>query len=141
MIIGKQRISCIVTPVKVLTINNLTVVLRSWLILQVFFKLRMRVWLLIACMMTVTFLPRLLPGFLIGKLHYGKKIEKFLRLIPYTAMTALVIPGIFSVDATYWWVGAVGGAVAIACSCIQKMPLAVTVIASVASVAMMYNFV
>lgn len=101
----------------------------------------MRIWLLIACMMAVTFLPRVLPGFLIGKLHYGKKTEKFLRLIPYTAMTALVIPGIFSVDASHWWIGAVGGALAIALSCIKKMPLAVTVIASVASVALMYRFI
>ena len=96
----------------------------------------MNVWLLIVCMMAVTFLPRVIPGFLIGTLHYGKKTEKFLRLIPYTAMTALVIPGIFSVDATYWWIGAIGGVVAIVLSCIKKMPLAVTVIASVASVAL-----
>jgi len=101
----------------------------------------MKIWLLIVCMMAVTFLPRVLPGFLIGKLHYGKKTEKFLRLIPYTAMTALVIPGIFSVDATYWWIGAVGGVVAIGLSCIKKMPLAVTVITSVASVALMYRLI
>ena len=101
----------------------------------------MRIWILIACMMLVTFLPRVLPGFLIGKLHYGKKTEKFLRLIPYTAMTALVIPGIFSVDTTSWWIGAVGGVVAVALSCIKKMPLAVTVIASVASVMLMYRLI
>ena len=101
----------------------------------------MRIWILIACMMAVTFLPRLLPGFLIGKLHYGNKFERFLRLIPYTAMTALVIPGVFSVDATHWWIGAIGALVAIALSCIKKMPLAVTVIVSVASVALMYRFI
>ena len=101
----------------------------------------MRIWILIACMAAVTFLPRVLPAFLIGKLHYGKKTEKFLRLIPYTAMTALVIPGILSVDAIHWWIGAVGGVVAIALSCVKKMPLAVTVIASVASVAIMLRLV
>ncbi len=101
----------------------------------------MNIWLLIACMAAVTFLPRLLPGYFIGKLHYGKRIEKFLRLIPYTAMTALVIPGVFSVDATYWWIGAIGGLVAVGLSCIKKMPLAVTVITSVASVMLMYRFI
>lgn len=101
----------------------------------------MRIWILIACMTAVTFLPRVLPAFLIGKLRYGKKTEKFLRLIPYTAMTALVIPGILSVDATHWWIGAVGGVVAIALSCVKKMPLAVTVIASVLSVALMLRLV
>ena len=101
----------------------------------------MRIWILIVCMAAVTFLPRVLPGFLIGKLHYGRKTEKFLRLIPYTAMTALVVPGIFSVDVTYWWIGAIGGLVAIGLSCIKKMPLAVTVLASVACVMLMYRLV
>lgn len=100
----------------------------------------MRNWILIACMAAVTFLPRVLPGFLIGKLRYGKKVEKFLHLIPYTAMTALIIPGIFSVDAAFPWIGAIGGLVAIACACVKRMPLAVTVLASVASVMLMTNF-
>ena len=101
----------------------------------------MNIWLLIACMAIVTFLPRLLPGYCIGKLHYGKKTEKFLRIIPYTAMTALVIPGIFSVDTTHWWIGALGGLVAIGLSCVKKMPLAVTVMASVACVMLAYRLI
>ena len=101
----------------------------------------MNAWILIACMAAVTFLPRVLPGYLVGKIHYGKRIEKFLRLIPYTAMTALVLPGIFSVDTSHWWIGAVGGLVAIGLSCVKKMPLAVTVIASVASVMLMYRWI
>ena len=98
----------------------------------------MKIWILIACMMAVTFLPRVLPGFLIGKLKYGRRLEKFLRLIPYTAMTALVVPGILSVDTTYWFVGVAGGLVAIGFSCIKKMPLAITVIASVLTVMLIY---
>ena len=101
----------------------------------------MNAWILIAFMAAVTFLPRVLPGYLVGKIHYGKRIEKFLRLIPYTAMTALVLPGIFSVDTSHWWIGAVGGLVAIGLSCVKKMPLAVTVIASVASVMLMYRWI
>ena len=101
----------------------------------------MNAWILIAFMAAVTFLPRVLPGYLVGKIHYGKRIEKFLRLIPYTAMTALVLPGIFSVDTSYWWIGAVGGLVAIGLSCVKKMPLAVTVITSVASVMLIYRWI
>ncbi len=101
----------------------------------------MKIWILIVCMALVTFLPRLLPGYCIGKIRYGKRTEKFLRLIPYTAMTALVIPGIFSVDATYWWIGAVGGVLAVGLACIKKMPLAVTVMASVMCVMLIYRFV
>ena len=72
-------------------------------------------------------------------LDFGGYILLF--VIGIIASAALVIPGIFSVDATYWWIGAVGGVVAIGLSCIKKMPLAVTVITSVASVALMYRLI
>lgn len=101
----------------------------------------MNVWILILCMTLVTFLPRILPALLVGRVHYSRSVEKFLRLIPYTAMTALVFPGIFSTDSSLWYVGAIGGLVAILLSCIKKMPLAVTVIASVLSVMFVYMMI
>ena len=98
----------------------------------------MNIWLLLLCMMLVTFLPRVLPSVLVGRVHYSRNVEKFLRLIPYTAMTALVVPGIFSTAPNQWYVGVIGGLVAIGMACIKKMPLAVTVIASVLSVMLVY---
>ena len=48
-------------------------------------------------MMLVTYIPRALPLVFKGKLKFGKKTEKFLRLIPFTAMAALIFPGVFGV--------------------------------------------
>lgn len=52
--------------------------------------------LLILGMAFVTYIPRAIPAAFIDKIRFGKKLEKFLMLIPYTAMTALIVPGIFS---------------------------------------------
>ena len=74
--------------------------------------IRTDILLLVLGMAAVTYLPRALPAVLIEKLHFGPKLEKFLQLIPYTAMAALICPGIFTVDAAHPAVGLLGGAVA-----------------------------
>ena len=63
-------------------------------------------------MAVVTYIPRALPTVLIDKMNFGAKIEKFLQLIPYTAMSALICPGVFSVDNTRPEIGIIGGIVA-----------------------------
>lgn len=92
------------------------------------------------CMMIVTYGVRLLPSFVTDKIKVGPKIEKFLTLIPFTALGALIFPGVLSVDAdpTKWYIGAIGGVVAIALSLIKKMPTAVTVVLSVLVVMLFY---
>ncbi len=94
----------------------------------------MNVYGLIACMATVTFLPRMIPGFVVDKIKINRYFECFLRLIPYTSMTALVFPGVFGVDPERWYVGAVGAGVAIVLGWIPKMPSGVVVLGSVLSV-------
>ena len=44
--------------------------------------------ILIAAMVVVTFIPRAIPAALIEKMRFPKKVEKFLNLIPYTAMAS-----------------------------------------------------
>lgn len=68
--------------------------------------------LLILGMAVVTYIPRALPTVLIDKMNFGAKIEKFLQLIPYTAMSALICPSVFSVDNTRPEIGIIGGIVA-----------------------------
>ena len=46
-------------------------------------------------MMVVTYLPRLLPFIFLEKIKLPPKIYKALTYIPYTALGALIIPGIF----------------------------------------------
>ena len=54
------------------------------------------IYLMILGMTLVTYLPRVLPAFLMGRIRLSARVEHFLQLIPYTAMTALVFPGVFS---------------------------------------------
>ena len=94
----------------------------------------MSIPLLILGMAAVTFLPRILPAFIVDKIRLNRYVERFLRLIPYTAMAALVFPGVLSVGEGRWYVGAVGATVAILLSLIPKMPSGVVVIASVLAI-------
>ena len=71
------------------------------------------IWLLIFGMMAVTYIPRAIPAVVLDKLHFGPRVEKFLKLIPYTAMAALIFPGVFTVDAAHPVIGIVGAAVAL----------------------------
>ncbi len=94
----------------------------------------MKTSLLILGMALVTFLPRILPSFVVDRIRLNRHLETFLRLIPYTAMTALVFPGVLSVDGARWYVGVVGAVVAILLSWIPKIPSGVVVVASVLSI-------
>ncbi len=51
---------------------------------------------LIVGMMAVTYLPRLIPFFIVSQTTLPKRIHRFLQFIPYAALGALVIPGVFS---------------------------------------------
>ena len=79
----------------------------------------MNILLLILLMMLVTYIPRMLPSLITDKLRFNKKFKKYLELIPYTAMAALIFPGVISVDANMWFVGVLGALVAILLSLIK----------------------
>ena len=95
------------------------------------------IWLLIFGMMAVTYIPRMLPSVLIEKLKFGPKMEKFLNLIPYTAMAALIFPGVFTVDAANPVIGIIGGAVAFILAW-RKYPVMVCVLAAIAADFLLY---
>jgi branched-subunit amino acid transport protein len=97
--------------------------------------------LLAVFMMVVTYIPRILPSFLLDKITLGTKAKKFLNLIPYTAMTALIFPSILSVDANYWWIGALGGIFAILLSLFKKIPSALVVVLSVLALMGIYAII
>ena len=90
-----------------------------------------QVLLLILGMTLVTYLPRMLPAFVIDKLHLSPKAEKFLKLIPYTAMAALIFPGIITIDANPL-VGIIGGLTAAALAW-KKCPVMVCVLGAIAA--------
>jgi branched-subunit amino acid transport protein len=64
-------------------------------------------------MVLVTYLPRVLPLFLPNQRPLPIWLERWLKLVPYTALGALIFPGILTVDPSRPWVGIVGGIAAV----------------------------
>lgn len=85
---------------------------------------------LILGMALVTYLPRALPAVVIERLKFGARVEKFFRLIPYTAMAALIFPGVLRVDAARPEIGPAGG-VAAGLLAWRKCPVIVCVLAAI----------
>ena len=101
----------------------------------------MNILLLIFCMMLVTYIPRMVPSLFTDKLCIGKRFRKYLELIPYTAMAALIFPGVISVDERMWIVGVAGALVAVLLSLVKKMPLTIVVVAAVLTDMAIYYFI
>ncbi|MBE6933160.1 MAG: AzlD domain-containing protein [Ruminococcaceae bacterium] len=97
-----------------------------------------KVLLLILGMAIVTYIPRAIPAIFVDKLKFSPKVEKFLKLIPYTAMAALIFPGVFAVDAEKPLIGIVGGAVA-GILAWKKCPVMVCVLAAIGADFLLYT--
>ena len=50
-------------------------------------------WMLVALMAVVTYLPRMLPMVMFRRFKFPPFWKRFLRFIPYAALSALVFPG------------------------------------------------
>lgn len=88
----------------------------------------------------VTFIPRLIPALFIDKLNFSPKVEKFLNLIPYTALAALICPGVLTVDSQLWYIGLIGAVVAAGLAW-KKVPLGAIVILTVVVLISVYSVV
>lgn len=53
-------------------------------------------FLLILGMMVVTYIPRLIPFYMIQDLRLAPRLKRFLELIPFTALGALILPGVLT---------------------------------------------
>ncbi|SDI25843.1 AzlD domain-containing protein [Natribacillus halophilus] len=72
----------------------------------------MTVTLIIVGMAIATYLPRVLPVFIMDRIHFPAWVNKWLQAIPYAALGALIVPGIFTVEPGAPLVGVIGGLVA-----------------------------
>lgn len=88
-------------------------------------------------MTLVTYIPRALPGVVIKHIRLGRKAEKFLRLIPYTAMAALIFPGVLTINPDRPEIGIVGGLVATILA-LLKMPIIVCAVAAILADMLLY---
>lgn len=88
----------------------------------------------------VTFIPRLIPALFIDKLDFSPKVEKFLNLIPYTALAALICPGVLTIDNQLWYIGLIGAIVAAGLAW-KKVPLGAIVILTVVILIAVYSIV
>lgn len=70
--------------------------------------------IIIIFMALVTFIPRIIPAFVVEKLVFKAWVNRWLQAIPYAALGALIFPGILTVKANAPHVGIIGGVVAIA---------------------------
>ncbi|WP_105614690.1 AzlD domain-containing protein [Vallitalea okinawensis] len=66
-----------------------------------------KIWIIIG-MMVVTFLPRLLPFYVISKIKLSPRWRLFLTYIPYTSLGALIIPGVLQATPTLPIAGVLG---------------------------------
>jgi len=89
------------------------------------------IFLMILLMGLMTYIPRMIPAALVNKIRFGPRLEKFLKLIPYTAMSALIFPGVITVDAANPWIGIAGGGIA-AVLALKKCPVMLCVLAAIA---------
>ncbi|MBA4492730.1 AzlD domain-containing protein [Paenactinomyces guangxiensis] len=89
--------------------------------------------LIVVGMAVVTYLPRLLPVFILEKLSLSPAFGRWLNSIPYAALGALIFPGILSIDAANPWIGLIGGAVACLFA-ILRLPILVIIIGSIFAV-------
>ena len=88
----------------------------------------------------VTFIPRLIPALFIDRLNFSPNFEKFLNLIPYTALAALICPGVLTVDSQLWYIGLIGAVVAAGLAW-KKAPLGAIVIITVVVLITVYSIV
>ena len=95
-----------------------------------------RYLILIIGMSLVTIIPRILP-LIFHQLKLPKMIEIWIKGIPYAALAALTIPGVFKLDPSNIYVGIIGFSFAVGAS-LLKLPLYITVFVSVLAVYLFY---
>jgi len=94
--------------------------------------------LIIFGMAIVTYIPRMLPLVLLNSNDKNKFLKRFLKLIPFTALSALIFPGIINSTGNPFS-AIVGGSVAIVLAYFN-INLVFVIIASISSVVLFNMF-
>jgi len=102
--------------------------------------MRLEIALIVIGMTLVTYIPRALPAVFLDRIKPGPKVERFLNLIPYTAMAALIFPGVLTVDTAQPLIGILGGLAALLLAW-RRYPLIVCVLAAIGIDFVLYLFI
>lgn len=103
-------------------------------------QMRLEILWLFLGMAAVTYIPRAIPVVFMDKLKMSPKFEKFLRLIPYTVMAALILPSVVFVNPDYPAIGIEGGLVAAILAWLRA-PVMACILGAVGANMVMYAFV
>ncbi len=88
--------------------------------------------LVIVGMVVVTYLPRLLPFYLPASAARNQRLASVLELLPYTAIGALLFPGVVEAVNGSPAASLVGLTVAVLVAALTRIPIAVVVLAVLA---------
>lgn len=92
-----------------------------------------RAMLIILGMALVTYIPRVIPFVTISERKLPRRLKLFLEFVPFTALGALIIPGVFTAIDGHWMISLTGALVAFALSW-KKGGMILPVISSIAVV-------
>ena len=81
-------------------------------------------------MAAATAVPRVLPALLPAGWRPGRRLQAFLDAVPFAALGALIVPGVFQIEGGVTAGLAVAGAAAAAA--LARAPLAITVVIGIA---------
>ncbi|MDX8360991.1 MULTISPECIES: AzlD domain-containing protein [Bacillaceae] len=79
----------------------------------------MEILLIIIGMAIVTFIPRVIPAFVINFVTFPNWVNRWLSYIPYAALGALIFPGILTIQEDNIFIGLTGGIVAVLLSLLR----------------------
>ncbi|SEO48167.1 Branched-chain amino acid transport protein (AzlD) [Amphibacillus marinus] len=82
---------------------------------------------IIILMAVVTVLPRLLPAFIVDRIRFPEWMGRWLEVIPYAALGALIFPGVINVIPDQPYIGLAGGTAAILLS-VFKLHIVIVVL-------------
>jgi branched-subunit amino acid transport protein len=99
----------------------------------------MKIWFVILGMMAVTFVPRLIPLITLTDRPLPAFLRRFLQFIPYTALGALIIPGVMGATPGKPLAALVGLGTAVVCSWF-KGGVVLSIIAAIAVTFIMLCF-
>lgn len=71
------------------------------------------IMLIIFGMALVTFIPRVIPVWIIDKIQFPEWLNQWLSVIPYAALGALIFPGVLTVVPESPYIGFIGAFVAV----------------------------